>query len=462
MSKVRTHPRRPVQRETPAAGLPVVALVGRPNVGKSALFNRIIGERKAVVEDLPGTTRDRLYAQTEWSALDFKLIDTGGYEKFDTGQFSALVREQVEIAVTEADVILFVVDAIHGVTAADQEIAQLLRQASPPVIVVANKADNEIRRRNTIEFYELGFGEPRAVSSLHGMGVADLLDEVVALLPNTPATDPDQATMALAIVGRPNVGKSTLLNAVLGEERAIVSDIPGTTRDAIDTVVVRGDRTLRLVDTAGIRRRGRIVPGVEKHSVFRAEDAIDRCDVAILLLDAPEGITAQDTHIAGYVADAAKGLVVAVNKWDAMGEEHQADRYVRWVLRRLKFVPWAFVCFISAKEGDGIEHLLDLGERAAEERKKRVNTGELNRVVQRAIAAHQPGNVAGKRARILYVTQAAIEPPTFVFFVNDPALLHFSYRRYLENTLREAFGFEGTAIRMIYRGREDASPGEVE
>ncbi len=450
------HRSRGVAAAVDPSTLPVVALVGRPNVGKSALFNRIIGERRAVVEDLPGTTRDRLYAETTWAGRDFRIVDTGGFEAVDTGLYSALVREQVKVALEEADVVLLLVDAAVGRTPVDDEVAELLRPAKAPVLVVANKADNAARRAAAAEFYALGLGEPHPVSALHGAGVADLLDELTALLPPRGEAPPEAAAqLALAIVGRPNVGKSTLLNALVGEPRAIVSDIPGTTRDAFDTVLRRDGQTWRLIDTAGIRRRGRIERGVERHSVMRAEDAIGRCDVAALLLDGPEGVTAQDTHIAGQVADAAKGLVVAINKWDAMPPGTDRREESRRVLQRLRFVPWAQVCCISAQRGEGIAEVLRLAAEAAEARHLRVTTGELNRVIQRAVAAHAPRATRGRRLRVYYATQASADPPTFALFVNDAALLHFSYRRYLENRLREAFGFTGTAIRMLFRSRDE-------
>ncbi|HWO94046.1 MAG TPA: ribosome biogenesis GTPase Der [Dehalococcoidia bacterium] len=450
-------PRAPAEERPATTQLPLVVIVGRPNVGKSALFNRILGERRAVVEDLPGTTRDRVGGEAEWAGRRFRVFDTGGFEEADTDHFSPLVREQIRVALEQADVILFVVDAISGLVPADEEVASLVRPTRRPVLIVANKADNQQRADRAVEFYELGLGDPYPVSAIHGAGAAELLDEIVSLLPppsETSETEAEGAEIALAIVGRPNVGKSTLLNTLVGEERAIVSEVPGTTRDIIDTVFEHGGRRLRLLDTAGIRRRGRIERGVEKHSVLRSEEAIDRCDVAILLLDGPEGITAQDTHIAGYVAKAAKGLVVAVNKWDAMPPEHDPVRYTRWVSHKLRFVPWADVCLISAKQGTGLETVLSMAEAAYRARASRVGTGELNRVIQAAVSAHPPGLIKGKRLRIYYATQADISPPTFVFFVNDAKLLHFSYRRYLENSLRSAFGFRGTAVRLVFRERE--------
>ncbi|MGQ9572470.1 MAG: ribosome biogenesis GTPase Der [Dehalococcoidia bacterium] len=432
---------------------PVVAIVGRPNVGKSALFNRLIGSRKALVEDIPGTTRDRVYADVEWGEQAFTLIDTGGLEPSGGEGYTPLVKRQVEVALAEADVIVLVVDARDGLTATDFEIADLLRQAGKPLLLVANKADNEARRQATVQFYELALGEPIPVSAYHGLGLSELMDRLALLLP-AGAVTAAAAGLRLAIVGRPNVGKSLLLNAILGQERVIVSEEPGTTRDAIDITFRYRDQDLVLIDTAGIRRRGRIQGGVEKHSVLRAQEAIDRADVALLVTDASEGIAAQDTHIAGYVAEVAKGLVIAINKWDLMPQDEETRAaFAKATSARLRFVPWAPLCFVSAKEGTGIADLLDAALAAAAARDRRVATAELNAAVRRAVAAHGPPSIRGQRLKVLYVTQAQTRPPTFVFFVNDPTLLHFSYRRYLENSIRKVFGFQGTALRLIFRGR---------
>jgi GTP-binding protein len=435
--------------------MPVVAIVGRPNVGKSALFNRLIGSRKALVEDIPGTTRDRLYADVEWGKQAFTLIDTGGLEPTGEVGYEPLVKHQVEVALAEADVVLLVVDARDGLTATDLEIADLLRRSAKPLILIANKADNEARRQASVQFYELALGDPLPVSALHGLGLADLMDRLAELLPAAVGQTP-AAGLRLAIVGRPNVGKSMLLNAILGQERVIVSAEPGTTRDAIDTAFRYLDRDLVLVDTAGIRRRGRIQGGLERHSVLRAEQAIDRSDVAFLVVDAVEGVTAQDTHIAGYVAEASKGLVVAINKWDLMASDGETRKiFVRTAQARLRFVPWATLCLVSAKESTGVDELLAAGLAAGTSRERRVPTAELNAAMRRTLAAHGPPSVGGRRLKLLYVTQAAVRPPTFVFFVNDAALLHFSYRRYLENSIRRAFGFEGTALKFIFRSRSE-------
>ncbi len=435
---------------------PLVAIIGRPNVGKSALFNRLIGSRKALVEDIPGTTRDRLYADVEWGEQVFTLIDTGGLDPSGEEGYVPLVKRQVEVALAEADVIVLVVDSRDGLTATDLEIADLLRRTAKPLVLVANKADNEARREAALEFYELALGDPIPVSAYHGLGLPELMDRLIPLLPaGGVAAAP--AGLRLAIVGRPNVGKSLLLNAILGQERVIVSEEPGTTRDAIDITFHYGQQDLVLVDTAGIRRRGRIQGGVEKHSVLRAQEAIDRGDVALLVTDASEGLTAQDAHIAGYVVEAVKGLVVAVNKWDLMpsdGETRAA--FVKTVRARLRFLPWASLCFVSAKEGTGIGELLDAAMAAGATRDQRIATAELNAVMRKAVAAHGPPSVRGQRLKMLYVTQAQTRPPTFVFFVNEPSLLHYSYRRYLENSIRRAFGFQGTAVKLVFRGRSEA------
>jgi len=437
----------------PATQRPLVAIVGRPNVGKSALFNRLIGSRKALVEDIPGTTRDRLYADVEWGERAFTLVDTGGLDPSGEEGYTPLVKRQVEVALVEADVIVLVVDARDGLTATDLEIADLLRRAGKPLVLAANKADNDARLEAAVQFYELALGDPIPVSAYHGLGLPELMDRLVLLLP-VGAAVAVPAGLRLAIVGRPNVGKSLLLNAILGQERVIVSEEPGTTRDAIDIAFRYHEQDLVLVDTAGIRRRGRIEGGVEKHSVLRAQEAIDRSDVALLVTDASDGITAQDTHIAGYVAEAVKGLVVAINKWDLMpGDGETRASFAKGARARLRFLPWAPLCFVSAKEGTGIDELLAAGLAAGAARGQRVATAELNAAMRKVVAAHGPPSVQGQRLKLLYVTQAQTRPPTFVFFVNDPSLLHFSYRRYLENSIRKAFGFQGTALKLIFRGR---------
>ncbi len=433
---------------------PLIALVGRPNVGKSALFNRLTGTRRALVEPVPGTTRDRLYGDLEWSGHHLRVVDTGGLEGPEADPFTALVRGQVEEAMAEADLILFLVDGAEGMTAADREIADLLRRSQCPVLLVANKTDRKSSADGVIEFYELGIGEPITISAYHGKGIGELLDHVLDVV--TPAGERVRTEqLSLAIVGRPNVGKSSLLNAILGETRTIVSEIPGTTRDAIDTPFEFEGHSLLLVDTAGIRRRGRIARGIERHSVQRAEAAIDRSDVVALLIDQAEPTVAQDTHIAGYVTDQAKGLMLIVNKWDLAEEPGERVSFARRIDYRYRFAPWAPVLFTSALKVEGIRDVLEMAVHIEEVRNRRVSTSRLNTVIQRAMAEHSPPTIGHRRLKLMYVTQAEVAPPTFVFFVNDPALMHFSYERYLENKLREEFEFEGTAIKLVFRHRSE-------
>jgi GTP-binding protein len=426
-------------------------------VGKSALFNRLVGSRVALVEDLPGTTRDRVYGEYEWNGRKYVLIDTGGLDEGGEIEFSPLVRAQIMQALSQADAVLFMVDTTTGILPGDEEAADLLRRSGRPVILVANKADNEAREQAGVAFYELGIGDPIAVSALHGLGVADLLDRVAELVGDRaelPAVDTDE--ISVAIVGRPNVGKSALLNAILGEDRVIVSELPGTTRDAIDTTLEYKGKTLRLIDTAGIRRRGKIERGVEKHSVMRSEEAIERCDVAAVVVDATDPLTAQDVHVIGYADKAAKGLVIVFNKWDLLEDPDESARYfVKLFRSRVKFADWAFHCFTSAVERRGVSKLLDLALQADSERRRRIPTNEVNAVVRKALSRHAPPMEGKRQLKILYVTQADVRPPTFVVFVNDPKLAHFSFRRYMENQLRDAFGFQGTAIRVIFRGRTE-------
>ena len=463
---------------------PLVAIVGRPNVGKSTFFNRMLGERVAIVEDMPGTTRDRIYGDTDWNGREFTLIDTGGLElgseipvgqvglDGQPGDIMKRVQAQAKLAIEEADVIVFMVDAQAGITAADEEVADLLRRTQKPVVLAVNKADNAKLRQDAVEFYTLGIGEPITLSSTQGTGTGDLLDLIVDALPpeeERSEDEEDEEITRIAIVGRPNVGKSSLLNAILGFQRTIVSDVPGTTRDAIDTEFEYKDKKLVLIDTAGIRRRGRVGPGVEKYSVLRASRAIDRSDVALLLIDASEGLAAQDTHIAGEIQERAKGVVVIVNKWDLAqaqrreeregifpnpdDEIESAERYRKIIAEGLKFIPYAPIVFASAKTGYHVQSLFDIILNIAEMRYLRVPTSRLNEVVQEAIRRHNPTIFKGKVMKIYYATQTQVNPPTFVFFVNDPQALHFSYERYLENQLRYAFSFKGTGIRLQFRAR---------
>lgn len=463
---------------------PLVAIVGRPNVGKSTFFNRMIGERVAIVEDLPGTTRDRIYGDTDWNGREFTLIDTGGLEfgsgvpvgqvglNGQPGDIMKNVRSQAELAIQEADVIVFLVDAASGITAADEEVAEMLRHAKKPVVLAANKADNARLRQDAVEFYNFGLGDPITLSSVQGTGTGDVLDAIVEALPpeEEPASEEgEEGVVRIAIVGRPNVGKSSLLNAILGSERSIVSDIPGTTRDAIDTTFEFAGRKIVLVDTAGIRRRGKIIPGIEKFSVLRSSRAIERSDVALLLIDASEGLAAQDTHIAGEIDEQAKGVVVVVNKWDLAQQQRRNERadifpqsdeeipsaeaYRRRLAEDLKFIPYAPIVFASAKTGYHVQAILQTALDIAETRFLRISTSRLNEVAQEAVRRHHPPIMHGRMLKLYYGTQIRVNPPTFVFFVNDPQLLHFSFERYLENRLRAAFGFKGTAIRLFFRAR---------
>ncbi|MGB5933959.1 MAG: ribosome biogenesis GTPase Der [Anaerolineae bacterium] len=433
---------------------PLVAIVGRPNVGKSTLFNRLVEEPRAIVEDLPGTTRDRLYADAQWGGVAFTLIDTGGLVLWTEDELTMQVRRQVELAMAEAEAILFMVDVTEGLTVGDEEIAELLRVSQKPLFLVVNKADNEARRLAATEFYGLGLGEPYPISALHGTGTGDLLDALVACFP--PREEVEEAEgVGVAIVGRPNVGKSSLLNALLGRERAIVSESPGTTRDAIDTQMSWDSQLVTLIDTAGIRRRGRVRRGVEQYSVLRALRAIQRAHVVLLLLDAPEGVTAQDAHIVGYAMEEARGIVLVVNKWDLM-KEADVSEYAKGVRQAFRFIPYAPLLFVSALTGRRVGTVLETALRVYQERLRRVPTSGLNRLLREAVASHSPPSKRGKRLRFYYATQAEVDPPTFVFFVNDPQLVHFSYWRYLENRLREAFGFEGTPLRLYFRRRSEA------
>ncbi len=442
---------------------PIVALVGRPNVGKSTLFNRLIGQRRAIVEDTPGTTRDRLYGQAEWNGVPFTVVDTGGLEVADGGRrplatgsadYVSEIRRQAEVAIAEADVIVMLVDALDGLTPADREVADVLRRTDKSVLVAVNKADNEMRRQAALEFYALGLGEPFPLSALHGTGTGDLLDQIVASLPVVEGGEEPEA-LKIAIVGRPNVGKSSLLNRLLGQERAIVSPIPGTTRDTLDTYLTWEGQPVLLIDTAGIRRRGRIERGVEKYSVLRAMKAIARADVVLLLLDAQELVTAQDAHLAGYILEEMRSVIVVVNKWDLIEKDaHTMEVYTRRIRADLKFLDYVPVLYISALTGQRVQQLLPLAFQVHQERLVRIPTGELNRLVAEATLRHPPPHKGGRQLKVYYATQAAVDPPTFVFFVNDPRLVHFTYRRFLENQIRQRYGYLGTPLKMVFRLNE--------
>lgn len=451
---------------------PLVAIVGRPNVGKSTLFNRIVGERRAVVSEIPGTTRDRIIAEAEWSGQSFLIVDTGGIEILppsveagwrpavdrplleDSEAFIPEIRGQAELAIQEADLILFLTDAAAGLTGADREVADLLRRSQKPVILVANKAESEAREQAAFEFYELGMGDVYSVSAIHGVGVGDLLDLIVDSLTweEEPETLDDEA-IRIAIIGRPNVGKSSLLNRLLGQERAIVSPVAGTTRDAVDTEMEYEGQKFVLIDTAGIRRRGKVGAGVEKWSVLRAARALQRTDLAFLLIDATEGVTAQDTHIAGITIDEGVSACVLVNKWDAVSAEQRQHRaemeeQVRSELKFLSFIP---ILFISALTGLNVQQVLPTAQDVVEARYQRIPTGQINDLIQQAVIEHAPPSRGGRRLRVFFVEQANTAPPHFVFHVDDPRLVHFSYQRYLENRIRDLYPFPGTPIRMTFR-----------
>lgn len=437
---------------------PVVAIVGRPNVGKSTLFNRLVGMRVAIVEDVPGVTRDRLYQDTDWQGREFTLVDTGGI----TGRPEGLeteVRRQAELALLEADVILFLVDVREGLTADDFAVADLLRRSEKPVILVANKVDDFRDLSFLQEFYRLGLGEPFPISASHGLNIGDLLDKIVQLLPPKAGEEETRHSTRVAIVGRPNVGKSSLVNRLLGEERVIVSDIPGTTRDAVDTYLRRDDKAYTLIDTAGIRRRSRIGGTTERYGVQRALRAIDRAEVVLLVLDATEGVTEQDKKIAGYGHDKGKGAIIVVNKWDLIPKDSRTlDHYRKAVWQELYFMDYAPVLFISALTGQRVNQVLPTVDEVIAQARQRVSTGLLNSVVRESVWLTPPPTVKGRAAKIYYATQVDVQPPTFVFFVNDPEALPASYRGYLEKQLRQAFGFRGTPLRLIFRtrgGREE-------
>ena len=451
---------------------PVVALVGRPNVGKSTLFNRLAGERLAIVDDTPGTTRDRILTEAEWSGFYFDLMDTGGIDPTHGGStplsigsadFITDIKTQAQVAIESADAVFFLTDGGSGPTPPDREVAQILRRSQkkledgtmwPPIYLVVNKCDTEERRTAATEFYELGLGDPFPISAIHGANVGDLLDMLVENFPDTE-TEPDDS-VKIAIVGKPNAGKSSLLNRLVGEERAIVSPIAGTTRDAVDTKLDYEDIPLTLIDTAGIRRRGKIDPGVERFSVVRAHKAIERADVALLMIDAEEGITAQDLHIAGYILDAWKSVVVLVNKWDAIEKDtYTMNYYTEKILHELNFMPYVPLLFISAKTGQRVDKVLETALEVQEARLQRIPTSELNRVLRAALDAHPAPSTAGRQLKIYYATQVRSDPPTFLVYVNDPKLMHFTYRRFLENRIRDAFPFPGTPIRIVLKGKQE-------
>ncbi|MEN6372432.1 MAG: ribosome biogenesis GTPase Der [Armatimonadota bacterium] len=436
---------------------PIVAIVGRPNVGKSTLFNRIVGQRLAIVEDVPGITRDRLYAEAEWRGRQFVVTDTGGILFNETDPLTVQVSQQAQLAMDEADVILFVVDATAGITGTDETLADELRKTNVPVILVANKVDNEKLEQESVEFYQLGLGEVYPVSSVHGRGLAEALDMVIDAMksPSEEEAFPSEA-IRLSIVGRPNVGKSSIVNAILGEERVIVSNIPGTTRDAIDTIFKHGGedgQEIVLIDTAGIRRSGKIQGSVEYYTVLRAVRALERSDVAMLVIDAEDGVTDGDKRVGGYIHKSGRGCVIVANKWDLKKGKMSYKEFTAHVRKEMAFLDYAPVVFVSAKEGWGLSAAVDTAVEAAANHARRIPTGEINRIIQDAVDDN-PLARKGKQLKIKYATMPAVKPPTIILFVNDTEIVHFSYIRYLENQIRKVYGYEGTPLRIIPRKAE--------
>ena len=436
---------------------PLVAIVGRPNVGKSTLFNKLAGKRLAIVEDTPGVTRDRLYAKTDWNGREFDIVDTGGIEPHADSEILSFMREQAMLAIEMADVIVLVTDFTTGVTASDEDIAKILLKSGKPVLLAVNKMDSIGQRDPDIyEFYSLGLGDPISVSAIHGHGTGDILDECVALLPPETDGEDEDDVIRVAVIGKPNAGKSSLINMILGQTRVIVSEKAGTTRDAVDTPFENESGKYVFIDTAGIRRRSKISGRIEKYSVLRAQMAIERSDVCVIMLDAREGVTEQDTKVAGLAHEAGKASIIAVNKWDLVEKDTNTMEKMRLdVLRDLSYMSYAPVLFISALTGQRVGRLFDLINYVSDQASMRVTTGMLNELLADAIARVQPPTDRGRRLKIFYMTQVSVRPPTFVCFCNDIELFHFSYRRYLENQIRSVFGLEGTPVRMIVRERED-------
>lgn len=436
---------------------PIVAIVGRPNVGKSTLFNKLAGERISIVKDTPGVTRDRIYADVSWLDYNFTLIDTGGIEPDSSDMILSRMREQAQIAIDTADVIIFLTDVRQGLVDADSKVADMLRRSAKPVVLVVNKVDDfDKLMADVYEFYNLGIGEPYPVSASSMLGLGDMLDEVVKFFPASAKSEKEDDRPKIAIIGKPNVGKSSLVNKLACEERVIVSDIAGTTRDAVDTDVKYNGREYIFIDTAGLRRKSKVKEEIERYSIIRAVSAVERADVAILVIDATEGVTEQDAKIAGIAHERGKGLIVAVNKWDAIEKDNSTVKeYTEKIRQVLSFASYAELLFISVKSGQRVNKLYDLIDMVIENNSMRVATGVLNEIVMEAVAMHQPPTDKGKRLKIYYVTQVSVKPPTFVIFVNDKNLMHFSYTRYLENRIRDTFGFHGTALKFIVRERKE-------
>ncbi|WP_411683005.1 ribosome biogenesis GTPase Der [Clostridium thailandense] len=437
-------------------GKPIVAIVGRPNVGKSTLFNKLAGHRISIVEDTPGVTRDRVYAQAEWLKYNFTIIDTGGIEPESNDIIISQMRRQAQIAIETADVIVFIVDGKEGLTAADREVAQMLRKSKKPIVLVVNKVDSLKEEDNAYEFYNLGIGEPITISASQGLGLGDMLDRIVENFDEAALEEEEDEYIRIAFVGKPNVGKSSLINRLLGEDRVIVSDIPGTTRDAIDSYLETEAGKFILVDTAGLRRKSKVKEEIERYSVIRTYTAIERADVCILMLDATHGVTEQDEKIIGYAHEMNKAIIVIVNKWDLVEKDTKTmDEYKKMIKTNLSFMPYANYLFISAKTGQRVQKVFDAVKTCYESYTKRIKTGVLNDVVSKVVMMKEPPIVGTKRLKIYYVTQTGVKPPTFVFFVNDQTCIHFSYERYLENQLRENFDFTGTGIKLEFRERKE-------
>ena len=436
---------------------PIVAVVGRPNVGKSTLFNVLAGDRISIVKDTPGITRDRIYADVEWLDKNFTLIDTGGIEPDSKDVILSQMREQAQIAIDTADVIIFICDVKQGLTDADDKVADMLRKSHKPVVLTVNKVDSfEKQMPDVYEFYNLGIGEPFAISAANRTGLGELLDEVIAHFPEDADTDEEDDRPKIAIVGKPNVGKSSIINKLIGENRLIVSDIAGTTRDAVDTVVEHEGREYVFIDTAGLRRKNKIKEELEKYMIVRTVSAVERADVTVLIIDATEGVTEQDAKIAGIAHDRGKGILIVVNKWDAIEKDDKTIyRFTEKVTNTLSFMPYAEILFVSAKTGQRLNKLYESIDTIIANQSMRIATGVLNEIMAEAVALNQPPSDKGKRLRLYYITQASVKPPTFVIFVNDKELMHFSYQRYIENQIRETFGFDGTPLRFIIRERKE-------
>lgn len=436
---------------------PVVAIVGRPNVGKSTLFNVLAGEMISIVKDTPGVTRDRIYADVSWLDRDFTLIDTGGIEPDSSDIILSQMREQAQIAIDTADVIIFITDVRQGLVDADSKVADMLRRAKKPVILAVNKVDNFDKfMPDVYEFYNLGIGDPNPVSASSRLGIGDLLDAVVAYFPEKDKEEEEDERPRVAIVGKPNVGKSSIINKLLGENRVIVSDIAGTTRDAIDTEIVHNGKEYVFIDTAGLRRKSKIKEELERYSIIRTVTAVERADVVLMVIDAVEGVTEQDAKIAGIAHERGKGIIIVVNKWDAIEKNDRTMREYEGKIRNvLSYMPYAEIMYISAKTGQRIQKLFDMIDMVIENQSLRIATGVLNEIMTEAVAMQQPPSDKGKRLKLYYITQVSVKPPTFVIFINDKELMHFSYTRYLENKIREAFGFRGTSLKFFIRERKE-------